>query len=174
MSNVAPLDRECRGCLTTFRVKSNNQFYCSPECSRWHRRHVSTAINGRKLCQSCGVEFRLKTRGQLYCRPACGGGKNIRFRKKMADYGAAYYRDAKLRSYYGISAVDFQNMLDAQGGACAICGILRTDQRELCVDHDHATGQVRALLCVNCNRNVAVLEHPTYPVLTAYLEAHGG
>ncbi len=91
----------------------------------------------------------------------------------MDDLGVAYYRDAKLRSYYGITAEDFERMSERQGDTCAVCGIPRTENRGLCVDHDHATGAVRGLLCVNCNRNVAVLESPTYPILVAYLEAHG-
>ncbi|SNR50922.1 Recombination endonuclease VII [Blastococcus mobilis] len=38
-------------------------------------------------------------------------------------------------------------MLDAQAGFCAICKTAPAVH----VDHDHATGAVRALLCFNCN-----------------------
>ena len=38
-------------------------------------------------------------------------------------------------------------MLEAQGGLCAICKAAPAAH----VDHDHATGAVRALLCFNCN-----------------------
>ena len=38
-------------------------------------------------------------------------------------------------------------MLRNQGGVCAICQTAPAAH----VDHDHATGAVRALLCFNCN-----------------------
>lgn len=42
-------------------------------------------------------------------------------------------------------------MLKAQGDGCAICGVRRFFGRHLSIDHDHATGIVRGLLCGNCN-----------------------
>jgi hypothetical protein len=56
-------------------------------------------------------------------------------------------RTYHLRRRYGITAEDADAMLEEQGGFCAVC---RTEPA-LHVDHDHATGAVRALLCLGCN-----------------------
>jgi hypothetical protein len=67
-------------------------------------------------------------------------------------------RDSFLRKTYGISSEQYQEMLVAQNFGCAICGTSESavrkasgKQHALCVDHCHATGKVRGLLCVNCN-----------------------
>jgi len=67
----------------------------------------------------------------------------------------AKVREYNLPSKYGISASKFAEMLLAQGGKCACCGLQfkmegRASERP-CVDHNHATGQVRDLLCSRCN-----------------------
>lgn len=54
-------------------------------------------------------------------------------------------------------------MLEAQGGLCAICDQPLTVgsgpvKDRLAVDHDHATGRVRGLLHVSCNRFLGQLE----------------
>ncbi len=51
---------------------------------------------------------------------------------------------------FGLTPSDFEALLSAQGGGCAICGKSR-GQRRLNVDHDHTTGIVRGLLCSGCN-----------------------
>lgn len=57
-------------------------------------------------------------------------------------------RDIHLRSRYGISLDDYEEMYARQAGACPIC----LERYEvLAVDHDHLTGAVRGLLCNLCN-----------------------
>jgi hypothetical protein len=46
---------------------------------------------------------------------------------------------------------EYERLLAAQGGGCAICGNPPRTRR-LSVDHDHRTKRVRGLLCFRCNR----------------------
>ena len=57
------------------------------------------------------------------------------------------------RSRTGITEAQYEALLAAQGGGCAICGNTPKSRR-LSVDHDHATGDVRGLLCHRCNRGL--------------------
>jgi hypothetical protein len=56
---------------------------------------------------------------------------------------------AHLERRYGISRADYAALLTQQGGVCAICA--KPSEKTLCVDHCHATGKVRGLLCRQCN-----------------------
>jgi hypothetical protein len=52
---------------------------------------------------------------------------------------------------FGITHGQFLAMLESQGGVCAICGNGNDNGRQLSIDHNHATGAVRGLLCDRCN-----------------------
>ena len=44
-------------------------------------------------------------------------------------------------------------ILKEQHYECAICGLnMRKDTSNACLDHDHAEGHIRGVLCRNCNR----------------------
>ena len=66
-------------------------------------------------------------------------------KKKVSD------RKSYLKRTYGMTIEQFDAMLAAQDGVCAICRQPRPEERTLHVDHDHATGAVRGLLCFKCN-----------------------
>jgi hypothetical protein len=51
----------------------------------------------------------------------------------------------------GVTDAEYDRLLAAQGGGCAICGN-PPKSRRLDADHDHKTGRVRGLLCHRCNR----------------------
>jgi hypothetical protein len=75
---------------------------------------------------------------------------------------ARRYREAKpeitkrtrLKSVYGLTFEEFVLMFSMQDGRCLICGRVFAGQFDpfLHVDHDHATGRVRGLLCHVCNK----------------------
>lgn len=79
---------------------------------------------------------------------------------RIASKGLAHQRAVRrwtLQRRYGITLATYEAMLAAQGGKCAICGSADSKTHEgalgkfFCVDHDHATGKARGLLCFLCN-----------------------
>lgn len=67
-------------------------------------------------------------------------------------------RSINLKQNYGITLDEYEVILEAQGGVCAICRQPESQihyktgvPKNLAVDHDHASGAVRGLLCGGCN-----------------------
>ncbi len=97
------------------------------------------------------------------------------------DNYAKYGREWRLRRKFKITGEEYDALLAAQGGVCAICGQdgtkrhARTGNAVLMhVDHDHATGKVRGILCSACNTSLGLFHDD--PVLlraaAAYIERH--
>jgi len=65
---------------------------------------------------------------------------------------------ADLWKHYRIREDIYEKMFNDQEGNCNCCGKNRVEQeRNLAVDHDHATGEIRALLCDQCNVGLGML-----------------
>jgi hypothetical protein len=80
----------------------------------------------------------------------------IAYNRANREANRDYYRSKDFQRIYGISFAEYQRMLIAQRGVCAICEkpetkIEKGTLRLLSVDHDHTTGAIRGLLCANCN-----------------------
>jgi hypothetical protein len=76
--------------------------------------------------------------------------------KERARYHS-HRRNYHLQRLYGIDLSDYRAMQTTQNNKCAICGDTPTAEI-LHVDHDHATGAVRSLLCRPCNTAMGLMK----------------
>lgn len=100
----------------------------------------------KKPCRRCKAEFQPLAPSHLYCSEKC-------------KQGASYYP-----RIYGITADRVIKMAKEQKHRCHLCrgeGFLmdpRSHKTKLVVDHCHASGTVRRLLCHNCNRGLGLFK----------------
>jgi hypothetical protein len=90
-----------------------------------------------------------------------------------ADARKQYKLLSRLRRY-GLTLDTYSAMRFAQGERCAICRDPLDDAAKPAVDHDHATGAVRGILCMNCNFAIGHLKDSPLRAdkLAAYLRKH--
>lgn len=130
-------------------------------------------------CSKCKQEkprdrFHTTARGRpnSWCKD-CNNQKNREIRKGNQKYLAAqraqkkkFYVDnrekmkekdrmARFRKY-GITKEIYEDMLKEQGNCCAICTDSFGDSTPH-IDHCHASGRVRQLLCNRCNSGIGML-----------------
>lgn len=118
----------------------------------------------RKKCRMCGEFKPLESfypskvtpdRLEYKCKPCASKYAYASAKKNPRRMRDNVYRK-NLHRVFNLSPEQYNAMCDRQGGRCAICGQFPDDGRNgtremLSVDHDHATGQIRGLLCSKCN-----------------------
>lgn len=101
----------------------------------WARKKDEGAALPDRECKNCAVRFTPQGPNHWTCTPEC---RNLGYRLRR----------------YGLTSQRYQELLAEQGGVCALCGEARrgwTLGADLHIDHCHATGRVRGLLCGECN-----------------------
>lgn len=101
-----------------------------------------------KPCKHCGEVFSPKGPSHKFCSEDC---------KSFADTDKYYKR------VYGIGLTEVKQLEEKQKGCCAICGgesfkMHPGIKQILCLDHCHISGNVRGLLCHNCNRALGLFK----------------
>ena len=126
------------------------------------------------------MAYKIKADQQAYtrqwqARPDIKIRRRLQQRARRVKPGhQAKEREWTLLRRYGIGLRDYDALLLAQNGRCAICGNAPTKQSDWHVDHDHGTGKVRGVLCRHCNRALgAVMDNPdTLQKAIQYLTKH--
>lgn len=140
--------------------------YCSFECSGVGRRKGAAAPAGFKQCLKCREVKPLESFASasakwdgkhIWCRVCTSTARDV-----ITVEQDRRRHDQHLKRKYGISLADYEAMAERQGGVCAICGGPPEKRSKLMrerfdVDHCHATGRVRGLLCLGCNTGIGHL-----------------
>ena len=95
--------------------------------------------------------------------PAWKGGKNNQ---------KGYKREKWLKMKFNLSIEEYNKILEKQNNSCAICKqdfdtIKQETNKSLCVDHNHENGEIRGLLCNNCNRGLGFFKDNAVSLLEA-------
>ena len=139
-------------------------------CDRHYRQERSGTL-GSRYCRQCGSELPMEAhKNRKFCSNEC-------LRMSISVSQRETGRESQLR-IYGLTVDQYDAMLAAQDGVCAICKSPdpngRSGSTYFVVDHDHATGDVRGLLCAPCNSGIGLLQDSIIVIEQAleYLRAH--
>ena len=129
-------------------------------------------------CSSC---HELKLESDFFVRKNGSRRRQCKaclYKQNRKNYNHEKERFRKLKSAFGIEKEDFERMNAEQDGKCAICGNAPTvharNRGVLCVDHDHKTNKIRALLCRPCNQGLGLFYDNKELMVKAiqYLDKH--
>lgn len=117
-------------------------------------------------CKDCEEKYRKLPKSRELQNERVKRSKN-RLRTRNLPKLRQMERRQNLKRNYGMTLEDYESLVTLHNGVCAICGEKPTKGRgkKLHIDHDHATGKIRGLLCGQCNSalgnfkdNVAILK----------------
>ena len=133
----------CEKCRTGYRLRTGymDEYY-SANFDKWQKRQKTEEYKAAKNAE----------RRKKYA-------EDEEYRNRQKSKVREYYNgnpDVKLNQHlrkYGINKEKYFEIMELQGGKCAICGAEIGDAvgNRLYVDHNHTDGSVRGLLCSKCN-----------------------
>ena len=99
--------------------------------------------------------------------------------KRTVEYNREHstsVRSQYLKRNYGLTFEEFEAMLSDQDNCCAICKSTKPlgRHKRFNVDHHNKTGNVRGLLCSNCNTALGLVDDNIHTLksMIEYLENH--
>lgn len=111
-----------------------------------------------------------------YCRGLCERCYNrTRYQENRESERERIGRNnySQVLNGLGLTWEDYNALVQSQGNRCRICGGEAPKGKRLHLDHSHATGKVRGLLCSRCNHGIGLFrDNPVLCRLAAvYLES---
>lgn len=140
--------KPCARCGEVFEPYRSSSLFCGRLCQRLDRQdRRSSGLPPTRSCHKCGRSGLPPKPGKPVC-DECKVDPRANQREKEAA--------RRLRSY-GLTQETYDAMWVAQGERCAVCRTDTPTSRGWCIDHDHVTGDVRGILCSQCNSAAGML-----------------
>jgi hypothetical protein len=138
--------------------------------SAWHKKRFAENAEYREKIRAAWRRYRETHKDEINERRRVRRRTDSAFRDKDRASKREWERRKRYREVYRISLADYEAMRQRQNGVCAIC---KRSSQALCVDHCHACGKVRGLLCGKCNSVLGFCDDSPAHLLVAaaYLRA---
>lgn len=150
----------CNSCrreldLTCFKNKNGKPYYICKECEKEYMRNYRKLrrehINKQHIeymnryKQDKGNKEHLKEYSRNYQRKRLNIDDSKFRGPNQLEKGQSKYTKSQIAkmSRYGLTPEQFDSLPDK----CEVCGSISN----LCIDHNHTTGEFRGVLCHNCN-----------------------
>lgn len=144
------------------------------QCTKCKKRQARTEFHKNKRgrdglqpwCKTCQ---RAASRAYIRCNREKIVDRMRQWRAANPEQNKAFARRHRAKKNYGLSLEDYDLLVTSP---CAICG-KKTKRQHL--DHCHAAGHVRGVLCSNCNAGLGMfMDDPTLLQLAIqYLKSTG-
>jgi hypothetical protein len=146
--------KQCKHCKKDLVNAHANRKFCDVSCKEKYRATTDTRI--KYTIERSLLGKRKESSKKAYAKnPKKAHIATALWKSRNADAAYRIRRTAYLKKYYNMTLDKYEELLEKQNRSCAICkNVQEHFQKNLSVDHDHHTGEVRALLCYTCNRNL--------------------
>jgi hypothetical protein len=136
-----PDEKKCNGCGTVFPI---DEYHLRPDGKGGHKRRSRCRRCESSAAKEYYLEFPERRREVKRATLARCKADPVRAARAQKAQWRRQWRKA------GMNPDDVFAQLDKQGWVCTICGD-KVGARTRAVDHDHATGEFRGILCSRCN-----------------------
>lgn len=132
---------------------------------------IETCSDGSKIvykfkpCSRCKIDkpievFQKRSRSKDGLSSYCDSCTKELYRSK--------YSKSRIKNTYGIEYSHVESLIKSQSNRCAICSNIFKELSEMHIDHCHKSGNVRGLLCHNCNSGIGMLKDSADIIFSAY------
>ena len=159
-----PTQIVCQGCGASVPVSARGivPIRCKPCASERRTQQNVAASRSRRLsqnpiqpCRMCGAELPAGSTTRFKYCATCLPIYRQQYEQQRRDRNLAkdpdFDRRRDLWKHYKMRLEDWDALMAAQGGVCGVCGSPELRGKGWHVDHDHASGEIRGILCHFCN-----------------------